>query len=76
MAQFSIFGVKIAAAETHAMSGGIKIVLADQYHWHGDSQVLIFSDDAILSERLAEAINRLVAERAAETQPETEVVAA
>ena len=63
MAQFAIHGIKAIKATTNGMSGGLKILFTDIYHWHGDSEVLIFSDDAVLSERLAAAINRLVAER-------------
>ena len=68
MAQFSIHGIKAIHATTLGMSGGLKLQFTDEYHWHGDSEVLIFGDDSVLSERLAEAINRLFSERCAEIE--------
>jgi hypothetical protein len=67
-ATISIHGIKTVSAEASPVTDGLILNLPNESYWDGDTTINLYAGDRVLSERLAHAINKVVAERAAELE--------
>ena len=76
MNNLSLHNIGKIKATASTSTDGLQLDLSCSGHWYGDTTVHLYADDKVLSQRLADAINKVVSEREAELeaakQPETE----
>lgn len=68
MNNLSLHNIGKIKAEAYSATDCLKLDLSCDGHWYGDTTVYLYAGDRVLSERLAEAINRVVSEREAEVE--------